>query len=308
MAYYGSQYQPYGTNLESGLSGLAPKRVIPKQRMRMSMKGMCAFIWFPWVLFSLLYADVTFSLHYNIPLLCWALVAVAAILALAIGTAAWQGLQESKPSWLLVLSFSTFLAVVLGPLLGDINYWMNMQPYYDLQTLNEYNEVNPATSQGQQMMDAGKVQFAQGTGLDLTKAFQFQDLDTYCVAPIAMGNSSLKSYDFWAVGLNCCGWNASKLVDYKCGQSTSSTAREGLRLMNANQRNYFRLAVQQAEAQYRITAKHPIFFYWTEDAAKDMLSYWDYGFKYFENGVGAFFVVQIFLVIVSTVLFSKFEF
>lgn len=227
---------------------------------------------------------------------------------MAIGVVAWQKVQDSTPSWLLFLFFASTLAATAGPILGDLNFWTNMQGYYDLQTLNVYEDVSPQTSHGQQMMDAGKVTFVAGARPDLAKAFQFQDLDTYCVAPITVGSSSMKTYDFWAVGLNCCGWNATKQVDYRCGQYKNAQAKQGLRLMDGIQREYFKLAVQQAEAQFKITAKHPIFFYWTEDATSDMMSYWDYGFRYYVIGVAAFFVAQIFLIIVATVLFSKFEF
>jgi len=307
-----SQYHAYGAmpqQLESGISQLGKPLAhsfVPKRRERMSLKGLCACLFMPWLLFSFHYAVVTFSIHYDYPFLCWAFVGLGVLLTLAMGALAWQRSQDSKLSWHLFLFFCCCLASVAGPLLGDINYWTNMQAYYDLKTLNVYEDVNPAKSHGQQMMDAGKVTFAHGASVDHTKAFKFQDLDSYCVAPIALGKSDLKIYDFWAVGLNCCGWNATKQFDYKCG-SHQSTSRQGLRLMNENQRDFFRLAVQQAEAQHKILAKHPIFFYWTDDADADMLGYYEYGFKYFQAGVGAFFVVQIFLLIVSTVIFSKLE-
>merc|ERR1719253_277176 len=235
------------------------------------------------------------------------------LLALAIGAAALQKVKESGPSWLLFLFCTTTLAVASGALLGDINFWTNMQSFYDLQTLNVYTKVDPAKAHGQQMMDAGMARFVEGSGLDMGKAVRFQDLDSYCAVPIVNGTAlassdPLKSYDFWAVGLNCCPRNTSKQVEFKCGQYKSTTAREGLRLMDENQRDYFRLAVQQAEAEFRITAKHPIFFYWTEDASGDMQSYWDYGHKYFQVGVGSFFVFQIFLILMATVLASKYEF
>jgi len=314
MALYGAQYSAYGAmpqQLEAGLPQLGKpltKQCTPKQRMRMSMKAICTCLFVPWILFSILYAVVTFSIHYSNPILCWGIVALGVLIVTSVGGVAYQKAQESQANWFFFLFVCCALAVSSGPMLGDINFWTNMQPYYDLETLNTYDSVNPSKSRGEQMMDAGKVTFVTGASVDHGKAFQFQDLDTYCVAPISIGTGALKSYDFWAIGLNCCGWNTTKQFEYTCGPQKSSTARQGLRLMNRNQQDFYRLAVQQAEAQYRIVANHPLLFYWTEDAQTDMLSYWDYGFKYFECGIGAFFCVQIFLILVATILFSKLEF
>eukprot|EP00971_Amphidinium_carterae_P179620 3562419-Amphidinium_carterae.1 len=38
---------------------------------------------------------------------------------------------------------------------GDMNFWYNMQPFYDVENLNTYPSVNPAREKGQQLMDAG---------------------------------------------------------------------------------------------------------------------------------------------------------
>jgi len=38
-----------------------------------------------------------------------------------------------------------------------MNFWYNMQPYYDIENLNTYPSVNPSTESGQQLMDAGEA-------------------------------------------------------------------------------------------------------------------------------------------------------
>jgi len=326
MAYYGSQYGAYGATPQHIEAGLSKESFIPKghKHKRMTMKALCICLIVPWLLFTVLYANANLSLHYTCPVLCGCILLLGVLIVMLmfaaaahealphachpIARASYSFLPFMKPvhesGWLAFLFFSCALAAIAGTFVGDLNYWTNMQPFYDLQTLNVYDSVNPAASQGREYMDAGRMIFTDDTSLDLGKAYQFQDFETYCVAPIST-SGDLKSYDFWAVGLNCCGFNASKQVEYKCGPYESKTAKQGLRQVTAAQGDFYRLAVQQAEAQYRISAKYPLLFYWTEDAEADMQGYWQYGFKYFAAGVCAFLTFQIFLIIVHTVLVAN---
>jgi hypothetical protein len=267
----------------------------------------------PSALFIICYWAVTFKVHYNIPLLCWSIVLGCLLFALAIGGAAYQKAQAQGITWLVFLCACCLAGVILGAVLGDMNYWTNMQPYYDLDTLNYYVNIDASQSKGEAMMDAGFVRFMEGSGLDMSKSASFQNLDTYCVAPIVNGsalssNGTMNTYDFWAIGLNCCPRNTSKSVQFQCGAYNKKGAREGLRLMDDSQRDYFRMAVQQAEAQNRIHAAHPIFFYWAEDSRTQWQGYYDYGNKYYNVGVVAFIFLSIFLVTVATVLTAKHEF
>jgi len=320
MSQYGAQYQPYPQaygsipqHLEAGQPGmekLAQKDGLSlRRRKRTSVFAICCNLFAPWILFSLLYANLTFSLHYQMPFVCWLFVAIGFLLTAGIGAVAvrnWLEAQE-KQLWLSVLFLSCLLAAVAGPVLGDLNYWTNMQPYYELKTLNNYFDVNPTISHGKQMMDAGTISFASGSRLDIANAWIFQDLNKYCVAPVSFGTSTLGSYDFWAVGLNCCERRALT-TDFRCGQYKNVTAGQGLRLMDERQLQFYRLAVQQAEAKHSIVAKHPIFFYWTDDASADMHSYAAMGSSYFGIGVGAFFVVQVFLIVIASIVVNKIEF
>ena len=49
------------------------------------------------------------------------------------------------------------IAAVLATIFGDMNFWFNMQPFYDIENLNTYPSVNPASETGQRLMDAGRV-------------------------------------------------------------------------------------------------------------------------------------------------------
>jgi len=287
-----------------------------RQRMKMNIVAIFVSLFLPWTLFTLLFAATSFRLHYVTPALCWGLVALAATLVLAIGVCAGLNIADKsspsyQPTWFIFLFLTSLLAVGLGPVLGDQNFWLNMRPYYDLQNLNDYNSVDPTRMRGQQMMDAGRVEFTKGATLDLRKAYAFQNLDTYCVAPITMENpqmggaTPLNSYDFWAVGINCCGGNSTSSVDFKCGSYKSATAGQGLRMMADDQRAFMRLAVQQAESVHMIKATHPLFFYWTEDALVDMHVYLEKAFSTFASWMCGFLAAQLGLVLIVSYVLSK---
>jgi len=269
----------------------------------MNLVAICMNIFLPWFLFSALYAVMSFSFHYQHPTWAWFLVFSGYAIAIITAIFAYRTKKRDRdPMWFTFAALAFFLAVISATTLGDMNFWYNMQPFYDIENLNTYPSVNPAREKGQQLMDAGRVYFADQTGLDMRKAMGFKNLDLYCVAPIVHGQDQLASYDFWAVGLNCCSGVSS---DFRCGEFNNPHARSGLRLMRDDQRPFFRLAVQQAEAAYNIKATHPLFFYWMQDPVAEMNSYRDDGFKYYLLGIFTHFAFNLFCVVCAVVGFSK---
>jgi hypothetical protein len=318
-AAYGAMQVQHLERAEAATPDYIVKPPLPgRQRMKMNIVAIFVSLFFPWILFCLLYADTSFRLHYKMPQLCWFFVGLGAFLVLIIGGFCVQnisqminGQQTYQPTWFIFLFLTSLVAVCAGPLLGNANFWENMQPYYDLQNLNDYSGVDPTRMRGQQMMDAGRVQFVTGAKVDLAKAYAFQNLDTYCVAPITVYNpglgttTPLTSYDFWAVGLNCCGGTSTKDVNFTCGSYSDKDANQGLRLMHDEQRTFMRLAVQQAEAAHMITANHPLFFHWTNDAPTEMHGYLAKAYANFACWMCATFACQLFLVFVVSYFLSK---
>jgi len=275
----------------------------PGKRRRMNLVAICTNLFVPWFLFCGIYSLMSFNVHYTSAGLAKASVIFGfALTAAAVFMSYRAKTLDADPVWYNFAALALLFATVSAGILGDMNYWYNMHTFYDLENLNTYPSVNPIVEKGQQLMDAGRVYFADGTNLDMKKAIAFKNDDLYCVAPITNGKPTLPSYDFWAVGINCCSGVSS---DFRCGEFNNPHARAGLRLMRDDQRPFFRLAVQQAEAAYNIKSTHPLFFYWLQDPIAEMNSYRDNGFKYFLLGLFGHFGFNAFCVACAVVGFSK---
>lgn len=277
---------------------------MPGKRRRMNLLAICTNLFMPWFLFCGIYALMSFNVHYTAAAAAKASVIFGFALTATVGYLGYQAKKsDNDPVWYHFATLALLVATVTAGIFGDMNYWYNMHTFYDLENLNTYPSVSPAREKGQQLMDAGRVYFADGSVLDPKKAIAFKNDDLYCVAPITNGgNKNLDSYDFWAVGINCCSGVSS---DFRCGEFNNPHARAGLRLMRDEQRPFFRLAVQQAEAAYNIKSTHPLFFYWLQDPIAEMNSYRDDGFKYFLLGMFAHFGFNAFCVACAVVGFSK---
>mmetsp|Transcript_107368 Transcript_107368/g.300690 ORF Transcript_107368/g.300690 Transcript_107368/m.300690 type:complete len:318 (-) Transcript_107368:46-999(-) len=270
----------------------------------------CLFI--PVVIFTVVYSMQSFAFHYNSPSTCrtLCLLLLVGVISVAGSTAAlaWRRREDgmTDPKWYTFLLVTSVVAWVLAYVLGDRNFSVNISPYMDIMNLNVYHDVDPEKYNGQQMMDAGRIVFAQGTHLALPLSMGFKNLDTYCVAPVASATPSNatgpQTYDFWAVGLNCC---SGHVPDFHCGDFQNPKARSGLRLMRDDQRAYFRLAVEQAEAAYNIRAPHPLFLYWMQDPMAEVGAYQNEGYKFWIIGVSTFAGFQLVLEVLAIIAFWK---
>merc|ERR1719379_2441234 len=251
---------------------------------------------------------MSFSMHYNDKLACYFCVFVGFLIVVITCKMAWDHVKKDSfdsptdPTWFVFLAVSCLIAWVVGVALGDLNFFYNTEPFYDVSNLNSYPSVDPSLMPGQQLMDAGQITFVPSARLDLRKAMGFRNLEIYCVAPIV--NNATKpgsagvtgSYDFWAVGLNCCSGASG---DFACGEFNNPNAQSGLRVMRTDQSTFYRLAVKQAEAAYGIRAKHPLFFYWMQDPTMEIAAYMDEGMKWYLFGVFTFFAFLLFITLVA---------
>merc|ERR1719335_1797340 len=176
-----------------------------------------------------------------------------------------------------------FVASLFGWTLGDDNYWTYMATYYNIQDLDTYVNVDPSTERGQSFMDGGQVYFKESSYVAVENANAFQNNGIYCVAPIVrqplvnqgsaqqvdvQGTFDMPgsgTFDFWAVGVNCCDPSGKIQSKFTCGEIGNPHARSGLRVIRDDQRAFFYMAVQEWAAQYGLPTKHPLFFYWVVD-------------------------------------------
>eukprot|EP00408_Alexandrium_pacificum_P050243 CAMPEP_0171242530 /NCGR_PEP_ID=MMETSP0790-20130122/45752_1 /TAXON_ID=2925 /ORGANISM="Alexandrium catenella, Strain OF101" /LENGTH=357 /DNA_ID=CAMNT_0011709361 /DNA_START=58 /DNA_END=1131 /DNA_ORIENTATION=- len=290
-----------------GIPDVMRKPFLTGQRRRLNVIPVLVCWFLPWGLFIFDYWVSSFPVRYEMP---WvfdlAMVASALVVFAFIVTAVTNRLKlfarsDRDPSWLIFLALFMTVALVGGAFLGNRSYKKYMRPYLDFNNLNSYTDIYPNLMRGQQLMDAGVVLFAPGTRIDVSLSEGFKDGTQYCVAPIAFSNATPPTYDFWAVGTNCC---SGTKPDFRC-EGWNSEKYGGLRLMDSHARGFYRLAVEQAEATYKIKAAHPLFFTWTrkplqtvegwEKTVRSNFILWIFGYGLF----------QAFCVVAATLAFSR---
>eukprot|EP00413_Alexandrium_margalefii_P045133 CAMPEP_0204605062 /NCGR_PEP_ID=MMETSP0661-20131031/58263_1 /ASSEMBLY_ACC=CAM_ASM_000606 /TAXON_ID=109239 /ORGANISM="Alexandrium margalefi, Strain AMGDE01CS-322" /LENGTH=326 /DNA_ID=CAMNT_0051616277 /DNA_START=97 /DNA_END=1077 /DNA_ORIENTATION=+ len=306
---YGSA-APFSGPQARKLSAARPRRLT----WDLASAAVCLFL--PSAVFTAVCALLTFSVHYHLPhlsrVLCAAILAAVLVLGYMACTsytarviATGESEAVRKAIRYIFLFATSLLGWVAGIAVGHLNFENNMSTYFDITNMNVYPAVDPSSAHGQELMDAGRIIFTAGSRLDLSKSMGFMDADMHCVAPVTIGGpGNVSSYDFWAVGLNCC---SSRTADFRCGEYNNPHAAAGLRLVRSDHRAQFRLAVQQAEAAYKIRAQHPIFLRWLQDPVAKINSYHEEGYRCFLLGMFGFFIFQMFAVAVALVFLSKME-
>jgi len=276
---------------------------VPGKRKRLNLVGIAVNILVPPTVFTTIFWALAFQLRYNWPWWAWGTAAFGlVIVAASYVIMRYSKGREMQPMWYRFFTFAMLAAVVLGAISGDYVYKNIMEAALDFRNLNSYPAVDVSRSNGQQLMDAGRIFFDQGTHLDLSMSMGFQNFQEYCVAPIVKGEDQLASYDFWAVGVGCCD-NPKK--EFRCGEYNNPHAMSGLRFLDEGKRPFFRMAVEQAEAAYGIRARHPLFFTWTQDPLMMVSMEVAKAYRYFFGGIVSFFALNFFLVGVAILGFAR---
>mmetsp|Transcript_3264 Transcript_3264/g.7779 ORF Transcript_3264/g.7779 Transcript_3264/m.7779 type:complete len:294 (-) Transcript_3264:172-1053(-) len=246
-------------------------------RTHFNIMAMILNLLLPWGMFIFTYVTLTSALRYELPIVAFVIFTVA-LLACAVCCLLALRIERRGQSsqWYGYAAISLTLAALAGGGLGHTTFTSNFLPYYDMETLNQYVDVNPMTARGQSMADVGRAIFLGDSFLNTNMTMGFKNYDMYCVAPIMLREDQ-KIVDFWAAGTNCC--RGAK--DFRCGEYANPAAKAGLRVVDGLHRPYFHLAVQQAEAAYGVTAPHPLFFEWMQDPSMQLTKLWEEGTRSF---------------------------
>jgi hypothetical protein len=266
----------------------------------------------PVMIFIVVFYTRSFSIHYWAKEAHYAICCIMLLPILMIGlTGCCKVLSQSGDAAFLILTCLLSLSAWgFAFHLGNVNFVTTMEQYYYTVELQNYSSVDPARYRGNQFMDAAQLDFLPGSALDLTLSYGFKNDETYCIAPIVgpsrracigsntseCSNVKMDHYDFWAVGTNCC---SGHTADYNCGEVHNPMAHKGLRLMKADQRDFFNLAVMEAEVAYNIKAKEPIFLYWMENPQNMVEATRSQGIWYFAFAVSACFAANVNLVLLA---------
>mmetsp|Transcript_98657 Transcript_98657/g.169781 ORF Transcript_98657/g.169781 Transcript_98657/m.169781 type:complete len:312 (-) Transcript_98657:207-1142(-) len=273
----------------------------------MEWPRLAASLFVPWIIFVCTFSVISMRLHYDsastAQLICFVSLGVVLTFGFMTFTAVKKGQESFWIGFLFATSLLWWTAAFAG---GNANYKSNFEPVYDVMQLNIYPNVDPANFTGNQLMDAGIINFTEGSFVSLPMSMNFVNKDTYCAAPILSGdrnNVSLPaSLDFWAVGKNCCG---GKIADFRCGGYNNPRAHHGLRLMSDADRTFFRLAVRQAESSFNVKARHPLFLHWMEDAVEEVKAYQSEGERTTQNFILGSFVGQFLLTALAVQVYTK---
>lgn len=298
--------QPLLTKHDLMRERLATERSIfaPGQRFRMNIVAMFINVFLPWGVFIVCYGITSFHIMYRKPLLVTLTILACIVFWLGLTKEALRQKKESPhPSWLLYASLMVGLAIFFGTVFGYWNYISNSRPYYSIQDLKVIGHIDADVEHGQNTMDAGIFYFADGNHIDSSRSWHFKQGSVYCVAPIIGAHSTPQtaSFDFWAVGKDCCSTSSS---DFRCGAFSDPQARSAIRILNDEDRPFYRLAVEQTETLYNIVSTHPIFVEWTQDPLSDVNTWRMKAYNSYLSSVATFFVFSVIAVLCAAVAFS----
>jgi hypothetical protein len=261
-------------------------------------------LFLPWGIFILCCAITSFRVSYTRPLVVNLSLVIVFLIWLATALMAVHArFNNPDPTWNTYLCIAVGTSFAWGVLSGRSNFQSFEEPYLKIHDLKVITGIDASATPGENVMDAGIISFGPGNHLDALRSWHFMKKSLYCVAPIITNQSMPRglTYDFWAVGKDCCSMSSS---DFRCGSWGSVTANGGWRVMKEEDLTYYNLAVQQAESLYSIHARKPIFLNWSQNPAGDVQSWQSQAFQNFLINVGFAGVFSVFFMAMASCRFA----
>lgn len=315
MALYDAFYDPmaqkrghdYGV-AQPGANMQGPRAHGLGVRRQLNRVGILTALFVPFGLFVGTFYVMSFGLYYRQPNFALMIVGSAFLLVLAMGAFSLQAKRTEmttgqRTTWHHFVFMTALIGCLLGSSLGYLNLDWNGMRYYDYISLRKAVNVDPGSSQGLSLLDAGEIDFQVGTHIDLKSHYLWHKTRTYCVAPIVSGTDPLASYDFWAVGMDCC---SAKPGDFSCTDvSSTSYQLAGLRVMDHSEIQGYTLAVEQATAAHNMQSRRPIFLYMMKSPYAKIKSYLNDAQSFATLAFVGYFIMQSVLVAVQSYTFGK---
>merc|ERR550537_460911 len=183
----------------------------------MNIIPMVLNVFVPWFVFCFFCSLFSFRFYHVHDNWCWILWYVVWTVPVGMALVAYKSHKDDMaPMWYKYAVISIAVAMTLGMLYGRYNYFTFMLPFYENNDLMQYPNVDPREQRGQDLVD--------GAHLDFNHVWHFRHGSTYCVVPIIGATKasddgqyrpSTGSYDFWAVGKDCCA--IAGTTDFRCG-------------------------------------------------------------------------------------------
>lgn len=272
------------------------------------------------VVFGLLFFSLSFEVRHTSPAVSLLIGVLMILISSFLTMTTAVRFKQNRPISML-FSFSVVLwgGLIAGYLCGDRYWYAHTAKFFTYQEMASYVNINPSKDKGQSYMDAGVIYFNDGSVVNKSRAIAFHNGLTYCVAPIlhkpTMDASALQTVngfglpasgtvDFWAVGINCCGQNGEQ---FSCGESGSSLARSGMRLLDDTARSMYLLAVQEWSATTGLPVRHPLFFHWVVEPIGYMESFEHKAWAALLQNSLYCFVLSLSVACILQFLFQKFR-
>lgn len=131
--------------------------------------------------------------------------------------------------WSSMPTIMVLMAVVLGSLFGLVSYYYYGRPATVYTYLRTYGDAVPSAP-ADAYSDAGRLLFSSEVTVDSEHSVGFAGADgnVYCIAPIRESTPSTH-VEFWAVGLNCCGFKGK----FSCDSAQSADGHAAAVVMDA---------------------------------------------------------------------------